>query len=204
MNEGWRFLYCSRNCFFFFWLVVRKRHQWRCCSSRWQRMWLSSGYTCSLQNMSSPTVHLHYRYGCCEVISIITGGLYLISFTSEGHVVWHENVEDILRYLFHVWPQLVWWWATGLVAMVWFLTRIRDSLPYSIKTASGVLPGLLPSGYWSSFWGIKQPRCAPSAKVTIGGAIPPVPHVSSWYNSWTSEPTHWGGFGGTSNDRCTS
>jgi hypothetical protein len=72
-------------------------------------------------------------------------------------------------------------WMTG----VQFPTRARDfSLLHSVQTGSAAHTASYPMGT-----GIKRPRCEAghsppaSAEVENGGAIPPLPHMSSWHSA---------------------
>jgi hypothetical protein len=75
----------------------------------------------------------------------------------------------------------------GWTAGVRFSAGAKElSLLHSIQTGSGAHPASYPMGTGGFFPGLKQPGCeyhhAPpcSADVMNGGAIPPLPHISSW------------------------
>jgi hypothetical protein len=75
---------------------------------------------------------------------------------------------------------------TGWTAGVRFPAEKREfSLLHGVQTGSGAHPATYPTGAWSSIPGGKRPgpeadRSPPSiAQVKNGGAIPPLPHMSS-------------------------
>jgi hypothetical protein len=74
--------------------------------------------------------------------------------------------------------------ATGGTAVV----RVPGkyfSLLHSVQTGSGAHPASYPMGSGALSVGVKLPgseadHSSPSAEVKNGGAIPPLPHASSW------------------------
>jgi hypothetical protein len=66
---------------------------------------------------------------------------------------------------------------------------VRFSLLHSVQTDSGAHPASYPVGTVGSFPGLKRPgrevdrSPLSSAEVKKGGAIPPLPNMSSWHSS---------------------
>jgi hypothetical protein len=79
--------------------------------------------------------------------------------------------------------------ATGLTARVRFPAVHDFSLPHSVQTDSGAHPASYPMGTGALSPGVKRLGCeaghsAPSStEVKHGGAIPPLPHMSSWHSA---------------------
>jgi hypothetical protein len=78
--------------------------------------------------------------------------------------------------------------ATGWTVGAQFPARERDySLLHSVQTGSGVHPASYPMDTGALYPGVKPPvheadHSLPFvAEVENGGAIPPLPHTSSWH-----------------------
>lgn len=75
------------------------------------------------------------------------------------------------------------------MAQVQFLAMHDFSLLHRVQTGYGAHPAFHPMGTADSFPSVKHQGCQadhsppPSAEAKKGGAIPPLPHVSSWHSA---------------------